>query len=223
MSRREDLSGRVFGLLEVCSFACHNKHGQTVWKCKCTCGKIIQVPSHHLKRGAVVSCRCSRRLQLTGKTFGRLTVIELAEIRRRMTYWKCRCACGNMTLVSGSALNRGRVSTCGCKKSWGKISGRYWASVRSNARNRNLVLAVTIEQAWTLFQKQKRRCALTGRRIGFSPMTASFDRIDSKKGYLTGNVQWVHRDVNRMKQEFSEAYFVKTCAEVVRYHQRPLS
>jgi len=223
MRVREDLSGRLYGFLTARTFAHRNRHGHSIWKCRCSCGTSVEVASHHLKSGAIVSCGCRRRLRLAGETFGRLTVVKLIDTTNGNTIWKCRCACGRMTTASGSALHRGRITTCGCRKSWGEIPGRYWCSVRNGARQRGLKLTVTIEQAWALFEKQKRRCALTGRRIKFAPRTASFDRIDSTKGYVVGNVQWIHRDVNKMKQEFSEAYFIKTCAEIVQHHQRPLS
>lgn len=223
MREREDLSGRLYGSLTVKVFAHRNRHGHSIWRCRCVCGTSVEVPSHHLKSGAIVSCGCRRRLQLAGETFGRLTVVKLLNATNGNTIWKCRCVCGRTMTASGSALHRGRVTTCGCRKSWGKISGRYWCAVRNGAKQRGLALDVTIEQVWTLFEKQKGRCVLTGRRIGFSPQTASLDRIDSTKGYVDGNVQWIHRDVNRMKQEFSEPYFIKTCTEIVRHHQRPLS
>jgi hypothetical protein len=41
--------------------------------------------------------------------------------------------------------------------------------------------------------------------------TASIDRIDSSKGYILGNIQWVHKDVNFMKRTYSQEYFVKMC------------
>ena len=41
--------------------------------------------------------------------------------------------------------------------------------------------------------------------------TASLDRIDSSKGYILGNIQLVHRDVNRIKSDFEQDYFIKIC------------
>lgn len=46
---------------------------------------------------------------------------------------------------------------------------------------------------------------------GQSNITASLDRIDSSKGYVEGNVQWVHKDVNYIKQDLEESYFKKLC------------
>ena len=39
--------------------------------------------------------------------------------------------------------------------------------------------------------------------------TASLDRIDPTKGYIEGNIQWVHKDVNRMKMDFTETRFLE--------------
>jgi len=44
--------------------------------------------------------------------------------------------------------------------------------------------------------------------------TASLDRIDSSKGYVKDNVQWVHKDINRMKWNFPQDKFVKLCSFV---------
>lgn len=55
-------------------------------------------------------------LELTGKQFGRLTVIELDHIKAGLSFWKCRCICGNEKIIRGTNLTdkrRGTIS-CGC-------------------------------------------------------------------------------------------------------------
>lgn len=51
---------------------------------------------------------------LTGLTFGRLTVIKRAENIRGRTAWLCRCECGNMKTVLTKYLKNGSVQSCGC-------------------------------------------------------------------------------------------------------------
>lgn len=57
---------------------------------------------------------------LTGKKFGRLTVLEQAEDyvnpsnKKRHARWRCRCECGNKTIVTGSQLKSGKTKSCGC-------------------------------------------------------------------------------------------------------------
>lgn len=52
---------------------------------------------------------------ITGREFGRLTVIELAKTdAHRNTYWLCRCACGAQATVRRQGLVTGRTVSCGC-------------------------------------------------------------------------------------------------------------
>jgi hypothetical protein len=74
---------------------------------------------------------------------------------------------------------------------------------------------------WELYLHQDKKCALTGLYIemklkddmaydGYRQI-ASLDRIDSKLGYCIGNIQWVHKDVNIMKNKFNQDYFLQIC------------
>lgn len=59
--------------------------------------------------------RPSKRLRnLAGRTFGRLTVVEREGTRGGATMWRCRCVCGNETLVRYANLVRGMTKSCGC-------------------------------------------------------------------------------------------------------------
>jgi hypothetical protein len=62
----------------------------------------------------------SRPIDLTGKKFGMLTVLYMAERRgnRGEIYWHCICDCENKTEKDflGSELRYGRAKTCGCKQ-----------------------------------------------------------------------------------------------------------
>ncbi|HEL1630287.1 TPA: AP2 domain-containing protein [Streptococcus suis] len=57
-------------------------------------------------------------IDLTGRQFGRLKVIERADTVHREVYWRCQCICGNKKTVRGSLLNtknsKRRVRSCGC-------------------------------------------------------------------------------------------------------------
>jgi hypothetical protein len=100
------------------------------------------------------------------------------------------------------------------------ISMTYWKNVIHGAKTRNIPFELTIESAWDLFIKQNRRCALSGREIGFECAkrnSASLDRVDSTKGYILDNIQWLHRDVNFAKQSLTTGEFINLCQEVVNY------
>ena len=61
----------------------------------------------------------SQLINLTGRKFGYLTVIDRnTAIRRknRQSYWLCLCDCGNTITVSSSNLLQGHTKSCGCLK-----------------------------------------------------------------------------------------------------------
>ena len=125
-----DLTGKKFGLLTVIGLA-DKKYikscpsGKIMWDCLCECGKHTFVSSGNLKRGGTKSCGClktemQKPKDLTGKTFGRLTVIEFADrvynnrgINGRIR-WKCLCECGEIIFVRGESLTCGKTKSCGC-------------------------------------------------------------------------------------------------------------
>jgi hypothetical protein len=51
---------------------------------------------------------------LTGCSFGRLTVIEEADRTPRGVRWLCRCDCGQNIIVNGVSLSTGNTKSCGC-------------------------------------------------------------------------------------------------------------
>ena len=72
---------------------------------------------------------------LTGQTFGYLTVESYAGKKGKRTAWNCRCVCGNTTIVTGTHLKTGHTTSCGCKhfdKSIEDLSGQqfgYWTVI----------------------------------------------------------------------------------------------
>jgi len=84
---------------------------------------------------------------------------------------------------------------------------------------------------WSLFLKQNKKCALSGLDIILNPQwsnqnngrktkvvqTASIDRKDSKKNYTTDNIQWVHKDINKMKGMLSDKEFINFCKTVSNF------
>ena len=55
-------------------------------------------------------------IDLTGKVFERLTVVERLYKKGNEWYWRCKCQCGNMVEVAGVSLRRGSTKSCGCLK-----------------------------------------------------------------------------------------------------------
>ena len=50
---------------------------------------------------------------LTGKVYGKLTVIQKEKTRNHRTRWLCKCECGNTKIIYADCLRNG-VKSCGC-------------------------------------------------------------------------------------------------------------
>jgi len=80
--------------------------------------------------------------------------------------------------------------------------------------------SVSIQEVYALYLHQEKHCALTGQELTWGTLEdgtfdISIDRIDSNKEYELDNIQLVHKDVNIMKNQFSQDYFVQVCQWVV--------
>jgi len=165
---------------------------------------------------------------LKNKKFGLLTVIKMSKTRKNnKVCWVCKCDCGNTHIVKAYCLKSGNTKSCGCLKrsgisnfrGFGYIGMTYWNNIVHGATVRNLKFDITIEYINELYIKQDKKCILTGLDLYLCSdkrKTASLDRIDSLKGYVKGNVQWVHKHINYMKQDLKEEYFIKMCELVFK-------
>lgn len=121
--RYKSLIGQRFGMLTVIARG-ENKGKTPRWICKCDCGGYSLSMTGNLKSGISTSCGCqsSRKqrsgfIDLTGKRFGRLLVLEEAYTKNKRIYWKCLCDCGTICYVCGVELREGKTKSCGCLKS----------------------------------------------------------------------------------------------------------
>lgn len=144
------------------------------------------------------------------------------------TKMRFKCYCGADFICWAEHIMSGHVKSCGCYRRRhyaGDISANRWTRVANDAKKRGIIFDITINDAWNLFLRQNKRCALTGRLLNFKekrsiePQTASLDRIDSKKGYTIDNIQWVHRDINLAKHTQKQEDFIKMCKEVAEYNE----
>jgi len=180
---------------------------------------------------------------LTGQTFGNLYVERMEQdLNRdsRGSYFAiCKCLlCGkeNVQILEYSVRN-GRTTSCGCKRNYAsrtgenhkrftghkEIRGKKWGNLKRSAKARNIPFDTSIEEAWQIYENQNKCCALSGVPIEFGkstePSTASLDRIDSSIGYEESNVQWIFRDINRMKSDFDQDYFIRLCCLVADHYR----
>lgn len=141
MSAPINLIGQRFGRLSVTSAAAKSDRGERWWDCTCDCGTAITRSTGRLRAGKTKSCGCLQRetmgsgsrINLTGRRYGRLTVIEVASSNRHGgAQWKCFCDCGETVVISANCLKAGDTESCGCLKR-DRVSA---ASTERHARNR---------------------------------------------------------------------------------------
>jgi len=161
---------------------------------------------------------------ILGAVYGKWTVISDKRYRgksNRFTYWKVKCECGREAFRTAHHLANLKHTQCkSCAKTRNGIDTyilSYYNKTVRRAETINKPCTVTAKELEQLYFLQQKCCALSGVPIEFRPnfqkneQTASLDRIDSTKGYTEDNVQWVHKDVNFMKNKLTETRFVELC------------
>ncbi|MEE0989629.1 MAG: hypothetical protein U0L02_09745 [Kandleria vitulina] len=128
-----DITGDRFGRLMAVKIdhreldSCGNS--DYFWECRCDCGNTIVVQGSVLRRGDTKSCGClqseesakrakTRVIDMVGKRFGLLTVVERVSVSDDNGFekWRCICDCGNEKLADGYYLRKGMIASCGCLK-----------------------------------------------------------------------------------------------------------
>lgn len=171
-----------------------------------------------------------------------LIINDIPIIKKGKKYFLCECKCGLQKEVQLTAMKREQSKRCSScagkqvtlsnsfKESWrgqkcGELNKTLYSHIKSKAKERNLEFNISQQFLWELLEKQNFKCNLSGIQIyistkikngnpDFNFITASVDRINSKMGYTEDNVQWIHKDINKMKMDFPNDYFIQVCVEI---------
>ncbi len=175
-------------------------------------------------------------IDLVGQRFGRLTVIERGENDKRGEIrWLCRCDCGNLKVVYGSLLRKGKTRSCGClrkevaedkaRKHGGSTSRLYniWKQMRKRCYNANNPVfrwyggrGITVCQEWRGSFEAFRDWALAN---GYRD-DLTIDRFNNEQGYFPENCRWAteieQANNTRKNRFFTFAGETRTVAEWAR-------
>jgi hypothetical protein len=178
----------------------------------------------------------SRLVDLTGKRFGRLFVIERMGNQSIHAYWKCRCDCGTEKAICSTNLIRKRQISCGCLKkertsemginnrkhghcsskngkvNWSKTYITWCGMIKRcrDIKNHNYLSyggrGIIVCNEWKDFSNFLRD-------MGERPDGTSLDRINSDGNYEPLNCRWAsfrQQTANRNKEVYIKNLFYDT-------------
>jgi|ERR1035437_429057 hypothetical protein len=151
-------------------------------------------------------------IDLIGKDFGRLTVMEVSHKDKwGKVYWKCKCICGKETQVPYNNLKSGNSTSCGCfhdelAKKNATIHGKYgiriyviWRNVHQRTQNKNHPQypnyggrGIKLNKRWFVFENffndlnvgYEKHCK------EFGIKNTSIDRKNNEGNYCKSNCIW---------------------------------
>jgi hypothetical protein len=179
---------------------------------------VINIPSGRNK--------ISPRYDLTGKIFGRLTVVSFAGYNKKARIWNTVCECGAESVKRGYELVSGAVVSCGCKRVEKNIyynnvskdgnqafkygGQRHYTNAKRGALQRGYTFTISLEEFKGL---------IVGRQCYYCTSSATgLDRINSDVGYEIDNLVPCCKVCNRMKGTLDKKRFLEIIQQIYANH-----
>ena len=154
-------------------------------------------------------------IDLTGKRFGRLVVLERYNqiYTNDHIHWKCKCDCGKESIHRGMILRQGSCNSCGClalesRTTHGRSEDQIhdiWHNMHSRCNDSNNSnygsRGIKVCDRWKSFENFLED-------IGELPTNLhSLERINNDKGYSLDNCTWIllsHQGRNKRASKLTE-------------------
>lgn len=152
------------------------------------------------------------RMEISGRKFGRLTVVSFAFAQKGSTFWNCICDCGNAYITRGGSLTSGVTVSCGCyhrdlHTKHGLSSKKIGPSDvgKSDKCRAYCAYGMMVDRVSAGYKQSydyhDRGITIEDPRwidsvvnfvadMGGCPPNMSLDRVDNDKGYSKANCRW---------------------------------
>lgn len=173
---------------------------------------------------------------LTGKQFGKLTVVSFLDRiktgKNLKIRWKCICMCGNETIVRGDQLRTGNTQSCGCTAKEKLIAFNHTRKndtqkqglrdlmykYKDRAKKRGLKWDISDMKTLELFKQECFYCNskpyLRTRRGDEKYLSNGIDRQDNSKGYTLENTVSCCKRCNQAKNDMPLGEFYRWLSNI---------
>lgn len=187
---------------------------------------IVSVRVDTIRSGKISS---RTKYDLTNKKFGRLTALDKYTDKGKV-YWRCKCDCGNESIVEYYNLKSGHTKSCGCymvdktKESniTHNMSKTRFYTIYNNMKSRCYnpnnnryynygELGIEVCDRWKesfenfkndMYEEYLKHCEIFGEE------KTTLDRIDIHKGYEPNNCRWADYYIQNSNKSNCNVYGV---------------
>ena len=192
-----DISGKTFGNLTALEYT-RTLEKRSYWKCKCNCGKVVEIRGKELKSGGVKSCGCLKsqykiplRNDIINKKYNFLLVVCREKNGKKGVWYRCKCDCGNEAVIASDKIISGHTKSCGCL---------HIKTAREMAVERNKKMVGENHPRWRdditeeeRESQKENRCGTDPKRVRWKTKIYERDNYKCKKcGYDEGRILVAH-------------------------------
>ena len=164
-----------------------------------------------------------------GNTYGVLTVISFDRTENTRSYFNCKCSrCGNITSVRSDRFSSSTYIPQSCSYCINDLQkeiadkkyledrpyNQRYNSFVNNAKERNIQIDITKEEAFTLFKQPCYYCGEESTRDN----VGGIDRVDSNLGYIKENIVPCCGVCNLIKNKYSLELFYDKVSKIYHKH-----